>query len=168
MTSRERLETYLATLRRRLRTDILVQAGAAAAVGTLLITCIAAWLFNREGFAASIAVSTRVILALLLAGVAVLLLWLPLRRLARDDGSKVFEQRLPEEHGRIQTYLDSKRREAQGIASPLIELLAADAANIAEKTPPSQIVSPRRLMLGAALGSLAVIALALLLGFGPS
>ena len=168
MTSRERLETYLASLRRRLRTDIFVRAGAAAAVGTLLITCLAVWLFNRQGFASSIAVSTRVILALLLAGVAVLLVWLPLRRLARDDGSKVFEQRLPEEHGRIQTYLDSKRREAQGIATPLIELLAADAANIAEKTPPSQIVSPHRLMFGAALGSLAVLALALLLGFGPS
>jgi hypothetical protein len=168
MTSRERLESYLASLRRRLRTDIFVRAGAAAAVGTLLITCVAVWLFNREGFASSIAVSARVILALLLAVVAVLMLWLPLRRLRRDDGSRVFEQRLPEEHGRIQTYLDSKRREAQGIASPLIELLAADAATIAEKTPPSQIVSPRRLMFGTALASVAVIGLALLLGFGPS
>src|SRR5688572_4267022 len=166
MTSRERLESYLASLRRRLRTHIYVRAGAAAAVGTLLITCAAVWLFNREGFASSVAVSARVILVLLLAVVAVLLLWLPLRRLARDDGSRVFEQRLPEEHGRIQTYLDSKRREAQGIASPLIELLAADAANIAEKTPPSKIVSPHRLMFGAALASLAVIGLALLLGFG--
>jgi hypothetical protein len=168
MTSRERLESYLASLRRRLRTDIYVRAGAAAAAGTLLITCGAVWLFNRQGFAASIAVSARAILALLLTVVAVLMLWLPLRRLRRDDGSRVFEQRLPEEHGRIQTYLDSKRREAQGIASPLIELLAADAANIAEKTPPSQIVSPHRLMLGTALAALAVIGLALLLGFGPS
>jgi hypothetical protein len=168
MTSRERLDSYLASLRRRLRTDIYMRAGAAAAVGTLLITCIAVWLFNREGFASSIAVSARVLLVLLLAVVVVLLLWLPLRRLSRDDGSKVFEQRLPEEHGRIQTYLDSKRREAQGIASPLIELLAADAANIAEKTPPAEIVSSRRLMIGAAAASMAVIALALLLGFGPS
>src|SRR5688500_15258600 len=162
MTSRERLETYLVSLRRRLRTDIFVRAGATAAVGTLLITCLAAWLFNREGVASSIAVSAPVLPALLLARIAVLLVWLPLRRLARDDGATVFEQRLPEEHGRIQTYLDSKRREAQGIASPLIELLAADAANIAEKTPPSQVVSSHRLMFGAALGSLAVLALALL------
>lgn len=168
MTSRERLESYLASLRRRLRTDIYVRAGAVAAVGTLLVTCGAVWLFNHEGFAPSIAVAARAILALLLAAVMVLLLWLPLRRLSRDDGSRVFEQRLPEEHGRIQTYLDSKRREARGIASPLIELLAADAANIAEKTAPSEIVSSRRLMFGSALASLAVIALALLLGFGPS
>lgn len=168
MTSRERLESYLASLRRRLRTDILVQAGAAAAVGTLLITCVAVWLFNRQSFAASIAVSARVLLIALLALVAVLLLWLPLRRLARDDGSKIFEQRLPEENGRIQTYLDSKRREAQGVVSPLIELLAADAASIAEKTPPSEIVSSRRLMFGSALASVAAIALVMLLGFGPS
>ena len=72
MTSRERLESYLASLRRRLRTDILVRAGAAAAVGTLLITCVAVWLFNRQGFAASISVSARVMLVLLLTVVAVL------------------------------------------------------------------------------------------------
>lgn len=168
MTSRERLDSYLAGLRRRLRTDIYVRAGAAAALGTLLLTCAAVWVFNRAEFAPAIAIAARVMLALLLVAVAVFLLWLPLRRLARDDGSQVFEQRLPEEHGRIQTYLDSKRREARGIATPLTELLAADAADIAEKTPPSAIVSPRRLMFGTALASTAVIALALLLGFGPS
>ena len=140
MTSRERLENYLTALRRRLRTHIYVQAGAVAAAGLLLVTCAAVWLFNREDFAPAVATSARVVLVLLFAAVAVLLLWLPLRRLAREDGARVFEQRLPEERGRIQTYLDSKRREAEGAGSPLIELLAADAANIAEKTPPSAVV----------------------------
>ena len=168
MTSRERLDSYLAALRRRLRTHIYVQAGAVAAGATLLITCAAVWLFNREDFAPSIAISARIVLAILFSLVVVLLLWLPLRRLARDDGSRVFEQRLPEERGRIQTYLDSKRREADGHASPLIELLAADAANIAEKTPPAAVISSRRLMLGSAVAGAAVVALALLLGFGPS
>jgi hypothetical protein len=168
MTSRERLDSYLAALRRRLRTHIYVQAGAVAAVGTLLATCIAVWLFSRGGFAPSIAISARVVLIALLGAVAVLLLWLPLRRLRHEDGSQVFEQRLPEERGRIQTYLDSKRREASGVGSPLIELLAADAANIAERTPPTAIISPPRLMLGSAAAAVAVLALALLLGFGPS
>lgn len=168
MTSRERLDSYLAALRRRLRTDIYVRAAAAAAAGTLLVTCIAVWLFNREGFASSVAISARVLLVSLLVAVVVLLLWLPLRRLAKDEGSKVFEQRLPEEHGRIQTYLDSRRREAQGVVSPLIELLAADTVSIAEKTPPAAVVSPRRLMLGSALAVLAVVGLGLLLGLGPS
>ncbi|HEY0684357.1 MAG TPA: hypothetical protein VGD45_18625 [Steroidobacter sp.] len=168
MTSRERLESYLASLRRRLQSHIYLRAGAAAAAGTLLLTCGAVWLFNRQDFAPSIAISARVALVVLLAAVAVLLLWLPLRRLARDEGSRVFEERLPEEHGRIQTYLDSKQREARGMASPLIELLAADAANIAEKTPPTSIVSPHRFLAAAALGGGAVIALALLLTVGPS
>lgn len=168
MTSRERLDSYLSALRRRLRAHIYLQAGAVAAGGTLLLTCFAVWWFSREDFAPSVAISARVALAILLALVAVLLLWLPLRRLARDDGSQVFEQRLPEERGRIQTYLDSKRREVQGNGSPLIELLAADAANIAEKTPPTSIVSPRRLMLAGSVTAVAALALALLLGMGPS
>lgn len=168
MTSRERLDSYLAALRRRLRTHIFVQAGAVAAAGVLAVTCAAVWLFNREDFAPSVAVSARIAIVILLGVVAVLLLWLPLRRLARDGGSRVFEQRLPEERGRIQTYLDSKRREAEGVASPLIELLAADAATIAEKTPPAAIVSPRRLALGSAVAAVAAIALGMLLGFGPS
>lgn len=168
MTSRERLESYLAELRSRLRAHIYLRAGAVGAAGTLLLTCIAVWLFNREDFAASIAISARVALVVLLLLVALILLWLPLRRLARDDGSKVFEQHLPAESGRIQTYLDSKRREAEGHASPLIELLAADAAEIAEKTPPAAIISQRRFMLAASIAAMAVVALALLLSVGPS
>ncbi|GFE91292.1 coiled-coil domain-containing protein [Steroidobacter agaridevorans] len=168
MTSRERLESYLAELRSRLRAHIYLRAGAVGAAGTLLLTCIAVWLFNQEGFAASIAISARIALVVLLLLVGLMLLWLPLRRLKRDDGSKVFEQHLPAEHGRIQTYLDSKRREAEGHASPLIELLAADAAEIAEKTPPSVIVSQRRFMLAASIAVVAVVALALLLSVGPS
>lgn len=168
MTSRERLECYLAVLRRRLRAHIFLRAGAAAAAGTLALICLAVWLFSREDFAPSVAIFARVALILLLLAVGVLLLWLPLHRLRRDDGSKVFETRLPEERGRIQTYLDSKRREVEGGGSPLLELLAADAADIAEKTPPAAVVSPRRLFMAAAVAGVAVIALALLLSVGPS
>ncbi|HWK48739.1 MAG TPA: hypothetical protein VNR40_02580, partial [Steroidobacter sp.] len=168
MTSRERLESYLAELRSRLRAHIYLRAGAVGAAGTLVVTGLAVWLFNREGFAASIAISARVALVVLLLLVALILLWLPLRRLKRDDGSKVFEQHLPEERGRIQTYLDSRRREAEGHASPLIELLAADAAAIAEKTPPTAIVSQRRFMLAASIAAVAVLALGLMLSVGPS
>lgn len=168
MTSRERLENYLAALRGRLRSHIYLQAGAAAAAGTLAVTCFAVWLFNRQDFSSSVAITARIALVMLLALVVVLLLWLPLRQLKRDDGSRVFEARLPEQQGRIQTYLDSKRREAEGQSTPLIELLAADAATIAEKTPPTTLISPRRLMLAASVAGAGVIALALLLSVGPS
>lgn len=168
MTSRERLEGYLAALRGRLRSHIYLQAGAAAAAGTLAVTCFAVWLFNRQDFSSSVAITARIALVMLLALVVVLLLWLPLRQLKRDDGSRVFEARLPEQQGRIQTYLDSKRREAEGQSTPLIELLAADAATIAEKTSPTTLISPRRLMLAASVAGAGVIALALLLSVGPS
>lgn len=86
MTSRERLESYLGALRRRLQSHIYLRAGAAAAAGTLLVTCGVVWLFKRQDFEPSIAISGRVALVILLLAVAVLLLWLPLRKLARDQG----------------------------------------------------------------------------------
>ena len=90
----------------------------------------------------------RVAIVVLLACVVAALLWRPLRRLRRDRWRAIFEQRLPDEHGRIQTYLDGKRRESQGLATPLLSLLAADAVTIAERTPPDEIVSSRRIAAG--------------------
>ena len=109
MTSRERLDSYLAALRGRLRSHIYLQAGAVAAAGTLLITCAAVWLFNREDFAPSVAISARIALVILFALVAVVLLWLPLRRLARDDGSRVFEAASA---GRARTHSDLSGQQA--------------------------------------------------------
>jgi hypothetical protein len=88
--------------------------------------------------------------------------------LHRDQGAHIFEQRLPDEDGRIQTYLDGKRRESHGLATPLLSLLAADAVTIAERTPADEIVSSRRIAVGMAI---AVAALAVLVGLliaGPA
>lgn len=168
MTARERLETYLDALRRRLRTHIYVRAGAIAAAGMLVITVGAVWLLQREQFSPAIVLSGRVALGLLLLLVGVVLLWLPLRWLNRDQGAQVFEQQLPDEDGRIQTYLDSRRREAQGAASPLIDLLAADAANIAARTEIDDLVPAHRIGVAAAIAVVALTGLALLLSLGPA
>lgn len=168
MTARERLEAYLDALRRRLRVNIYAQAAAVALGGTLLITCLAVWLLKREQFALSIVLIGRSALVLFLFFVAALLLWLPLRRLICADGADILEQRLPEQGGRIQTYLDSKRREAEGITSPLTELLAADAANIASRTAVAAVVPTRRIGMSLAIGAAALLALALLLSIGPT
>ena len=74
--TRQNLESYLAELRSRLRAHIYLRAGAVGAAGTLLLTCIAVWLFNHQGFAASVAISARVALLVLLLLVALILLWL--------------------------------------------------------------------------------------------
>ncbi len=168
MSSRERLESYLNALRRRLRIHIYARAAAVGVAGTLIITTFAVWLFARQDFSPAIVFSGRGALIILLLAVAVLLVWRPLRELRRDDGAQIFEERLPEENGRIQTYLDSKRREAQGISSPLTTLLAADAAEIAERTTPQDIVSGRRIGLSAALAVAALLVLVALVAVGPA
>jgi hypothetical protein len=167
MSGRERLDRILSAVRRRLRIHIYVQAAAACALSVLTITLAAVWLLEREGFASAITLGARITLGAALVAILVLLAWRPLTKLRRNAGADVFEQRLPDEHGRIRTYLDSRLARAGRTASPLIDLLAEDAADIAERTPMHAIVSNRRIGAAAALGLMAVAALALLLTIGP-
>ena len=131
MSARERLESYLDSLRARLRTHIYARAAAVALGGILAITALTVWSLQRAEFAPAITLSGRIAIGVLVVVVAAVLLWRPLRGLSSDDGAKIFEQRLPDENGRIQTYLDAKRRERQGLATPLLSLLAGDAVTIA-------------------------------------
>jgi hypothetical protein len=168
MSARERLESYLDALRARLRTHVYARAAAIAFAGVLAITAFTVWTLQRQEFAPAITLAGRVAIIVLLAYVVALLVWRPLRRLHRDQGAHVFEQRLPDEDGRIQTYLDGKRRESHGLVTPLLSLLAADAVTIAERTPTDEIVSSRRIAAGMAI---AVAALAVLVGLlvaGPA
>jgi hypothetical protein len=167
MTARQRLDDFLAQLAARLRTRIYLRAAAVGVAGVLAITCLAVWLLDREGFASGIAVTGRVAIIAVLAAVGVLLAWLPLKALRRNDGARVFEQQLPAQSGRIETYLDSARREREGQANPLIELLADDAATLAERTPVHDVVPARGINIAAAIGALGALALVFLLGFGP-
>jgi hypothetical protein len=168
MTARERLEGYLDTLRRRLRAHIYVRAAAVAAVGVLAITCLSVWILAREGFASVVTSSGRAAIVALLLVVPVALLWLPLRRLRRDGGAETFERLLPEEAGRIRTYIDHQRKAVAGHGSVLIDLLADDAADIAERTPPHEIAPGRKTAIGAAAAGVALVALAWLLTIGPA
>jgi hypothetical protein len=168
MSARERLEDYLHSLRVRLRTHIYARAAAVAIGGVLALTALTVWTLQRREFAPAITIAGRVAIGVLTVGVVVALLWRPLRRLGRDDGALIFEERLPDENGRIQTYLDSKRRESQGNAPALMSLLAADAVTIAERTPPHEIVSSRRIAAGALLAGAALVVLGALLVAGPT
>jgi hypothetical protein len=167
MTARERLEGYLDAMRRRLLAHIYARAAAAAAVGTLLVTCVSVWALQRAEFAPALTLGGRIVLIVMLAAIAALLLWLPLRRLRSEDGALIYETHLPEEHGRIQTYLDGRRREASGIVTPLLDLLAADAATVAERRDLDEVVSRRPTMLALGLAAVGVGALTVLLATGP-
>jgi hypothetical protein len=168
MSARERLESYLHSLRARLRTHIYARAAAVAIGGVLAITAFTVWTLQQREFSPAITITGRIAIIALIVAVVVALLWRPLRRLGRDDGAYIFEERLPDEDGRIRTYLDGKRRESQGQATPLLSLLAADAASIAERTPTDEIVSSRRIALGALIAGSALVVLVALLVAGPA
>ncbi|HEY6643171.1 hypothetical protein [Povalibacter sp.] len=168
MTARARLESYLDELRRRVRTHIYLRAAAVATGSALAVILALVWLLQRDGFTAGLVISGRVLLATLLLACVVALIALPLRRLRRQDGACEFERRLPAQAGRIRTYLDARRREAQGVISPLTELLAADALSADRATPLRDAIPGSRLWINGAIVSAAVIALASLLYLGPS
>ncbi len=163
--ARRRLETSLHGIRRRLRAHILVQALAVAAIGTLAMVGAALWWLAREGFAPAGVQAARAALLLFLGLVAVLLAWRPLRQLRYQGGAAVLERYLPAQAGRIQTYFDTTRRDQE--ASALVDLLAMDAADIADRTSLEQVVPVWRIRAGAVLGGAFLLGLILLLVAGP-
>lgn len=165
---RQRLEAYLDSLRRRIRTLIYARAAAVFAAGLLLVTALSVWALNRSGFPAHLATIGRLFLLLLAAVVGMVLLWRPLRRLRFNNGAAEFEQRLPAQRGRIETYLDVRRREAEGVESPLADLLAGDAAALTEATPVRDVIPAPRIWGGAAIALVAAAVLLFLLIAGPA
>lgn len=165
---RERLESYLDSLRQRIRTLIYARAAAAFAVGVLLVTAITVWALNRDGFPSNFAAIGRWSLSALTAVVVIALIWRPLRRLRFKNGADEFEHRLPAQHGRIETYLDTVRRETDGLESPLMDLLAGDAVAIAESKSVRDVIPPTRIWSGAAIALSAAAILLFLLTAGPA
>jgi hypothetical protein len=162
-----RLESYLHALRARIRSLIYMRTAAVVVGGTFVLTLIfVAWL-AASGFASSIAWSGRIVIVVTIVLALGALLWWPLRKLASGDGAHEFERRLPEQRGRIQTYLDIRRREAEVGASPLTELLAEDAARIADGAPIDDVISKPQLVIPGAIAGACLLGLVGLLAFAP-
>lgn len=168
LSPRARLEGYLHGLRRRIRTLIYARAAAVFAVGALLVTAVAVWALNRSGFPSHFAAIGRLSLLALAVLVGITLLWRPLRRLRFKEGADEFEHRLPAQRGRIETYLDIRRRQGQGHGSPLVDLLAGDAVALADATPVRDVIPAPRIWSGAAVALGAALVLLLLLIAGPA
>lgn len=162
-----RLDGYLSELRSRIRTLLYVRTAAVIAGGVLVLTLgFITWLAT-SGYASSIAWTGRALIGALIVLAVAALLWWPLRRLAVADGAAEFERRLPEQRGRIQTYLDIRRREADVGASPLTDLLAEDAVILAEKTSVERVIPKPHLLIPAAIAAVGAIALVFLVAFAP-
>jgi len=167
MTASTRLETYLSELRGRIRKLIYMRTAAVLAGGALALTTIFVWWLYSSGYQDRVAWTGRVLLAVLAIGSVGALLWWPLRRLGFKDGSQEFERRLPDQRGRIETYLDIRRREATDGASPLTDLLAEDAASLAARSPVDDVIPKQRLLIPGAIAAIAMVALALLVTVAP-
>jgi|HigsolmetaAR201D_1030396.scaffolds.fasta_scaffold00419_28 hypothetical protein len=162
-----RLEHYLTELRIRLRRLIYLRAAAVIAGGVLVLTlAFVAWL-AAAGYPAPLAWIGRASIVVLCVAALAALLWWPLHKLWKSDGSDEFERRLPEQRGRIQTYLDLRRREAEVGPSPLKELLAEDAARIAERTPVEEVVPKPQLVVPGAVAAAGLVGIAFLLAMAP-
>lgn len=158
----ERLERYLERLRQRLRALIVVRSAAGALFGTALVAILVVGWAVQRAFAPAITFGGRIAIAVVVA-LAVGGCIMALRALRREEGARTFEARLPNESGRISTYLDARRRGD----SPLLELLADDALRIAERTPVEDVVSSRRIGAFAAVAVIGVGSLAVLLVAAP-
>lgn len=168
MNPRQHLDAYLERLRRRIRLHIYTRAFAVIAACVVLITCAAVWILQRQGFQSFGVVVGRAVLAAAVLAAAIALLWRPLARLRVRQGAPEFERRLPDQAGRLETYLDHKRRAADGVPSPLLDLLAEDAHQIAERTPPEHILTARHIGLYAAVAGVATLAAIVLLSLPQS
>ena len=164
MNALQRLDAYIDALRRRLAAHIYVRGASWAAAAVFVIVVAFAWWLARSAFASSLVLAARVALIVAVACIAILGVWLPLRALRRDDGARLFEQRLPEQRGRLATYLEMRRA---GEASPLLALLAEDSERIARATPPEAVIPARTLRSYAAATIVLLGALAALLAVGP-
>src|SRR5215831_17318997 len=157
MTPRQRLDEYLAQLRQRLRIAIFARAGAALTATLVALLALAVYFLNLSGFPVGGVIVSRVALFIAVAALVLALIWWPLRRLNKDSGAQQFERRLPDQQGRIQTYLEQQSRASQ--ASPLIDLLAEDALNLTQRTPAEKVVAARGLWIAGAVTLVAVAVL---------
>lgn len=165
MNAIERLDTYLDALRQRLRTHIYVRSASLAAAVLLVIAVAFSWLLQRSGFDAALAAAGRFLLGAALLAILIAGVWLPLRILRKQDGAQVLERKLPEQRGRLSTYLDTRRGEQP--SSPLVELLAEDALQVASRAPVDEVVPRRKIQFNAIAAILALCALGALLTFTP-
>src|SRR5262245_3985549 len=166
MTAQSQLEAYLGEFRQRLKALIVARGAALLAVAALIVTLVAVYFGIRRAFDPQIVISARIVLLLLLAGIAAGLVVLPLRALKRNRGIKDIERRAPDFNGRLETY-DGIVHGPPERATPFLGLLAEDALKLARRIPVALKVPALHVRAPAAF---AVFALALLVGtalFGP-
>lgn len=147
---------------------MVARTGAVVALTALLVTIGAVLVLHGPGFPAAAVQTARIVLVAAVLVAAAAVLWQPLNALRARNRARTFERHLPQQGGRIETYLELARRREQGLDAPFIDLLAEDALAVAERAPVDEAIPPKRMWIPAAAGAGAAALLILMLVAGPA
>ena len=167
------LEAYLGSIAARLRAVAAARGAGALGLTALGGTAACVFFANQAAFSRASVIGSRAILLAALGAAALLLLVLPLRRLARERdfarAADEAERRSAEFAGRLRTWADERARAdaSDRAPSPLLALLARETAQASALVPVDALVSRAQVGAFAATGLLAASALVWLGAAGP-
>ncbi|MBT5558671.1 MAG: hypothetical protein HOJ88_02165, partial [Proteobacteria bacterium] len=160
MNTSEKLDTYLAKFRSRLRRRTLVGGLAIWSVFALVVSVVLAYIAIRSGFSDAVVWPARVALVALLALGVYAFIRLPLRWFS-DSADTDLESRVEEFQGRVYTYGTIRSD------NPMRALLAEDALQIARKNPVEDTIPSNQINIPIGVTVLALLTALWLLFAGP-
>lgn len=161
MSALDRLNSYLAAAEKRLRWQVIARGLAIAAAVALLGTCAAVLYTNALRFSETSLLLARLILFFVCALAFAFGLVIPWLGLNRKRSARMLEQRFPEFDQRLLTIAESDPK------NPLLQLVAMDAGEIAQKAEPRKLVPAGALAGMFVTGAIAVTVLGWLIADGP-
>jgi hypothetical protein len=163
MNARQELNAYIRTLERRLRLGTLTRGTAIVASAALAATIVLVLAISALAFSQGSITGARFALFATLAFAVVFALFIPLSHLTRHRAARKAEEIHPAFQQRLETFVDRDRTgDSDGgkkSADPFLDLLAADALEVANGAAP-EAVAPNAAMLaglGVTVVSLAVL-----------
>ena len=163
MSARDRLDSYLEQLKKRLRLGVLARGAAIVVSAALAATVVLVLITNAFAFSDRSLISARGALILVLALAAGFGIAMPLYGLNRRRAANRAEAAFPQFEQRLVTYAERDPRERE----PFIELLAADTLELARATRPAQLVPDRKLLLALLAGATSLGILIWMIAAGP-
>ncbi len=150
----EQVNGYLRTLESRLRWTALSRGFAAIAIAALAATVVLVVAINSYAFSEPSLRVARVLLFLCVAIAIAVGLAIPLTRLNRRRAARLAEARVPDFNQRLLTFA-----EGQPEKDPFLELLAADAMDVARTAQPEHVVNGKWIFGSLSAGTVAAVVL---------
>ena len=151
MSARQELNAYIDNVARRLRVSTASRGAAMVAGAAFVVTIVLVAAMSVAAFSKGSVTVARFALVAALVSAAILALVRPLRRVTRPLTARQAERACPQFEQRLETFVDRQADE------PFLDLLAADALNVARTVPP-ETLAPNRLLLSWLAGTAVSIA----------